>query len=121
MSSGNADDANAGVPVERRAARDDAEGVEGVALERRGIDTLALGQVRGELPQALGQLPRRSEGIAALVMIEGYGEMDQGLEEEAPRPGLARPDFLQDFVADEELAAVEEVDAVCEARVHDPG
>jgi hypothetical protein len=29
-----------------------------------------------------------------------------------------RPDLFQDLVADEELAAVEEVDAVGEARVH---
>src|SRR3954447_5622973 len=112
MSSGNADDANAGVPVERRAARDDAEGVEAVALERRGIDTLALGQVRGELPQSLGQLPRRSERIAALVMIEGHREVDQRLEEQPPRAALVRPDFFQDLVADKELAAVEEVNAV---------
>ena len=90
-----------------------------VALERRRVDSLTHRQVRGDLPQALAQLAGRADRIAALVVIERHCEVDQRLEEEASWPTLGRPDLLENLMADEELAAVEQVDSVLKARVQE--
>src|SRR4051812_24809258 len=93
-----------------RACLGPFEGGEAVARELRGVDAFAAGQVWGELAESLAELTRRADGIATLVVIERDGEVDDGLEEETARSALVRPDLFEHFVADEEFAAVEEID-----------
>ena len=84
----------------------------GIAVEPGGIDGLAGGQVRGEFAQGFVELADGAPGVAALVVIEGYGDVNQGLQEEAVRAGFGRPGFLQNFVAGEEFAVIEEADSL---------
>jgi predicted dehydrogenase len=85
-----------------------------------GVDAFARRQVRGKFSESLAKLPFRPDRIAAPVVIERDREVNHRLEEQPARPALVGPDLFQDLVADKELAAVEEVDAVANARVHRP-
>ena len=87
-------------------------------MEPCGLDTFARRQVRREFGETFAKLQVCTCGVASLPVIEADGEMDQGLEEETPRALLVRPDFLQDFVAAEELLRVEELDGVGERTYH---
>jgi hypothetical protein len=51
-------------------------------------------------------------------VIQAHCDVNQGLQEEAARPAFGGPDFLEHFVAHEELPGVEELDAVEHPRVH---
>src|SRR5213078_3985582 len=117
-SAGGVGDAHPGVIVQFGAGLRALDGSKTVAIELGGVDLLAVGQVGGELAQTLAKLAAGADGVAALVVIEGDGEVDQRLEKEAARAALGRPDLLEDLVTDEELAAVEQVDAVPQAGVH---
>jgi hypothetical protein len=87
-------------------------------MQLPGVDPFAHRQVRCEFPQSLTELPFRPNRIAAPLVIERDREVNHSLEEQTARSALVGPDLLQHFMADEELAAVEEVDAVANARVH---
>ena len=58
-------------------------------------------------------------GLPRSGVVEADREVDEGLEEEASRAALRGPDFFPDFVALEEVAAVEEVYAAFQQFVHD--
>ena len=88
-------------------------------LQARGVDAFARGQVGGEFAEALAELTAGADGIGTFRMVQADGEVDEGLEEEAARAALRGPDFFPDFVALEEAAGVEEVDAALEEFVHD--
>jgi hypothetical protein len=80
-------------------------------------DALVGGQVGLEFAEALVELAGCAEGVVALVVVEGDSEVDEALEEGAVRLSGGCPEFLEDFVAVEELAAVEEGDALLEERL----
>ncbi len=80
-------------------------------------DALVGGEVGLKFAEALVKLAGCAEGVVALVVVEGDGEVDEALEEGAVGLGGGCPEFLEDFVAAEELAAVEEGDALSEERL----
>lgn len=90
-------------------------------MQGRGVNVLVMRQVRFDLSESLAQLPLRPYRIATLVVVKGHGEVDQRLKKQPARTALGCPDLFQDFVALEEFAPIEEVDAVLEARVQVPG
>jgi len=96
---------------------DDSQTAGAIAQEEVRANAAAGGQVGLEFAEALVELAGGSEGVLALVVVEGDGEVDEALEECAIRFGGGRPEFLEDFVAAEELAAVEEGDALLEQRL----
>jgi hypothetical protein len=95
----------------RGAGFETVQDTEAFAVEARGIDAFAGGEIGGELVQSLAQLPDGAGDIAAFAVMEGDGEVDQRLKKEAAGAALRRPQFLPDFVAFEVLAVVEEMDA----------
>jgi hypothetical protein len=111
-------ESNLGIVVELQPRFDSCQRGHAIAMQLRGVDAFTARQVRGEFPQSFAKLPLGSERIPATVVMEGDGEVDQRLEEQAARAALRCPDLFQDLVADEELPAVEQVDTVAEARVH---
>ncbi len=110
-----------GIPTERRARLRHRERRRALLVQPRGVDLLASWEVSGELAQSLAQLARCPDGIPALIVVKRDGEVNQRLQEQAARSAFVRPDLFEYFMADEELAAVEEVDTVLEARVQPPG
>jgi hypothetical protein len=88
-------------------------------MEAGGVDAFAVGEVGGKLAESLAELAGSTHGIASFGVVEANGEVNEGLEKEAPRAALGGPDFLPDFVAFEKLAVVEKVYAAFEEFVHD--
>jgi len=88
-----------------------AEDRECLPVEPFRINALREGQICGEFLQALAELADGALAIAALAVVEPDGKVNEGLQEEPPRPGLRRPSLFQDFVTPEKLAIVEELDS----------
>lgn len=72
------------------------------------------GKVELEFAKSFAELALGAEAIIALVVVEADGEVDQGLQEEPLGAARRGPDFFEHFVALEELAAVEQVEAAVE-------
>ena len=105
--------------VEGCPALDPLQREDSVTVEAPGVDAFAGGEVGGELAESFAELAGSANGIASLGMVEADGEVNEGLQEEAPGAALRSPDFFPDFVALEKLAAVEEVYAAFKEWVHD--
>ncbi len=84
-------------------------------METESVDAFAGGQVWRELAQPFAELADCTGGIAALLVIERYGEVNQGLQEEAPRSAFRSPLLFEDLVALEELEVIEEPDSAFQA------
>jgi hypothetical protein len=100
--------------LEGRACLDAFQRDQAIAMQARGVDAFAVGQVSGEFAQSFAELAGGADRIAAFRMVQADRKVDEGLQEEAARAALRGPDLFPDFVALEELAAVEEVDAAFE-------
>lgn len=96
---------------------DDSQTAGGFAMEEVRADAVAGGQVGFELIESFVELAGGTERIVALVVVEGGGEVDEALEEGAVRLSGGAPEFLENFVAAEEFAAVEEADSLFEQRM----
>jgi hypothetical protein len=84
-------------------------------LAKQGrVDTSIAGKVGLDLAQSLAKLALSARRVATLMVIEADGDVDQGLEEQTLRAAAGDPELLQDFVALEEPAAIEQGDAVPE-------
>ena len=105
--------------LETRARLNAFQRDQAIAMQARGVDAFAVGQVGGEFAQAFAELAGGAGRIAAFHMVQSNGEVDEGLQEEPSRAALRGPDFFPDFVAFEEVAAIEEVYAALEQFVHD--
>ena len=103
----------------RRAGVDALERDEAIGMQACCVDGFAGGQVGGEFAQSLAELAAGAQRIAALVVMEGDGTVNEGLQEEAARTALRGPCRFPDFVARKKPAAVEEVDAAAEQLVHE--
>lgn len=91
---------------------DDFEAVAGGLLDGLGVNAVPLGQIGLHLLDAFAKLTCGADIVAIAVVVEADGEVDQALQE--PAVGLLgrRPDLFEDLVAFEELAAVEQLDAL---------
>ena len=105
--------------LERRAGLDALQHDQALAMQACGVDAFAVGQVGGEFAQSLAELAGGADRIAPFGVIQADCEMNEGLQKEAAGTALRGPDFFPDFMALEELASVEEVDAALEQYVHD--
>ena len=90
----------------------------GIAVETVGIDAFAGRTIRGQFAEGFAELASRSDRVVSGVVVAADGYVDQGLEEQAARIALGGPGFFEHFVALEELAVIEELDAAGEERVH---
>ena len=105
--------------LERRAGLDAFQHDQAIAMEARRVDAFAVWQVGGKFAQSLAKLAGGADWIAALRMVQADREVNEGLQEKAARPALRGPYFFPDFVALEELPAVEELDPVLQPFVHE--
>jgi hypothetical protein len=96
--------------VEHQASTDLFQTRGAFDIEPHGVDTFTLRQISGELLEAFPQLALGAHPVSLLMMIEAYGEVNHTLQKQTPRTALGPPQFFQDFMALEELAAVEELD-----------
>ena len=80
-------------------------------MQPRRVDALARRQISAQLTQSLAELPARAHRIASLRVVQPDREVDEGLQKQPARTALRRPHLLPYFVALEELAAVEQMDA----------
>ena len=89
-----------------------------VAVEAPGVDAFAGWEIGGELAKSLAELAGSANGIASLGMVEADGEVNEGLQEEAPGAALRSPDFFPDFVALKIPPAIEQLDTALHQFVH---
>jgi hypothetical protein len=105
--------------LEVRAGLDTPQRDYSVTVQALCIDAFAGGEIACEFAESFAELAGGADRIASLGVVQADREVDEGLEEEAARAALRGPDFLPDFVALEEAAGVEEVDAALQQFVHD--
>ncbi len=85
-----------------------------MVAEGESVEAAKGGEVGVELAESFAELTLGAEAILALVMVEADGKVDQGLQKEPLGAAGGGPDFFEHLVALEELAAVEQVEAVVE-------
>jgi len=86
-----------------------------------GGDSSPFRQVAVDLMEGFAELLCRSYRVVLPVMMERDGEVDQALEEPALRLDGGRPDLLEDLMALNELATIEEGAALVEEILGDAG
>jgi len=105
---------NLGEDTDGTSRFDNLQAVAGSSFDGLSVDAVPLGEIGLDFRNALAELAGRSDIVVVAVVVDADSEVDEALEEPAvwlPRGG---PDFFQEFVAFEKLAAVEEVDALLE-------
>lgn len=98
------------------ARRDPGEEAGNVVAKSEGVEAGKGGEGGLELAKSFAELALGAEAIVALVVVEADGEVDQGLQEETLGATRGGPDLFEHFVALEEVAAVEQVEAAAEER-----
>jgi hypothetical protein len=96
------------------AGLDAGEKAADVIAEGEGVQAGEVRDVGLKLAQSFAELALGARAIFALVVVEAYREVDQGLQEETLRAAGGGPDFFEHLVALEELAAIEQVEAAVE-------
>ena len=81
-----------------------------VTIQSRGINSIAIRQVRAEFIQSLAKLPRSARRVAPLLVIEPDRQVNQRLQKQAARTLLLCPGFFEDLMTLEELVAIEKLD-----------
>lgn len=85
-----------------------------MVAEGEGVETGEAGEVGVQLTEPFAKLALGAGAVAAPVVVEADGEVDEGLEEESLGAARGGPDFFENFVALKKLAAVEQVQAALE-------
>jgi len=93
------------------SAFDDRKAASRLPLDVRYAHAAPFGQIDLDLPQALRKLARCSGSVAALMVVQSYSEMDQGLEKQTLGLFGDCPEFFEDLVALEKLLTVEQLDS----------
>ena len=98
--------------MSHRAARQHrVERLLSIAIKTRRIDPAIHRQIAGELAQGLPQLQLGADRIALLMMIKSHGYVNHRLQKQPPLAAARPPDIFENFMALEELAGIEQLDA----------
>src|SRR5438132_13807362 len=86
--------------------------------ERRHVDAAVLGSVGSQTPRGLLELAPAADPPPSAGLVPGDRDVDEPLEEVALRRLGRAPCFLERLVRREVLAATQQLDPLCECRVH---